>query len=96
MRKVFLLKNLTYIFIILFLVFASGCKAAYNPNGWSVWGWSKTEANKETHVGFISTDFYFENADRGSQTTKEKIKIEKQLQDELGFGTIGVYQVKKF
>jgi hypothetical protein len=78
------------------ILLASGCTPLYNNNGWSVWGWSREKNNSTVHAGFVSTDFFFGNAGDNTQTTKEKVKIEKQLQDELGFGTIGIYTGKEF
>lgn len=89
-----MIKTLTILFLIFLL--ASGCNPLYNKNGWSAWGWSKEDDDKFVHAGFISTDFFFSNAGKTSQTTKEKIQLEKQLADDLGFGTVGVYVGRKF
>lgn len=83
-------------YLLLALIFCSGCTPAYNKNGWSIWGWSKEKNDEFVHVGFISTDFFFTNSGNTTQTTKEKILIEKQLANELGFGTIGAYVGKNF
>lgn len=89
-----MMKPLTILFLLFLL--ASGCNPAYNKNGWSAWGWSKEKNNNFIHAGFISTDFFFGNAGKTSQTTKEKMLLEKQLADDLGFGTIGIYGGKEF
>lgn len=89
-------KNLIILLAILIILLASSCNPMYNKNGWSAWGWSKEKDNNFVHVGFISTDFLFGNAGRGTQTTKEKIQLEKQLADDLGFGTVGIYGGREF
>jgi len=82
--------------IILALILTAGCNPFYKKNGVSIWGYSREKEDKVFHAGFISTDLFFQNSDNSSQTTKEKIKIEKQLEEELGFGTIGLYGSKGF
>lgn len=88
--------KLMMIMALLLSLISSGCNPFYNKNGMSIWGYSKEKDDDFIHAGFISTDFMFGNAGNTSQTFKEKMRREKQLADDLGFGTVGIYGGKKF
>jgi len=88
------MKKLIPTFFILTLL--TGCNPIYNANGWSIWGYSSEKKEKVFHVGFVSTDFYFDNAGNEYQTTKEKNNNENKLTNDLGLGTIGIYRRKEF
>jgi hypothetical protein len=89
------MKIINFIIVLSFLFFVTGCNPLCNSNGFSIWGYSSEKKNKVLHVGLMSTDFYFDNAGE-NQTTKDKNKIENQLTNDLGYGTIGIYRRKEF